>query len=45
MNFTSPLATASRPSFARLSIATNHWSVSIGSTIAPVRPDRGMRSL
>ncbi len=27
------------------SIFTNHWSVSIGSTITPVRPERGTRSL
>ena len=30
-NFTSPLATTSRPRLARPSIATYHWSVSIGS--------------
>ena len=38
-------ATASRPGFAMPSIFTNHWSVSIGSTITPVRPERGTRSL
>ena len=27
------------------SIFTNHWSVSIGSTMTPVRPERGTRSL
>ena len=32
-------STTSRPSFARPSIFTNHWSVSIGSTTTPVRPD------
>src|SRR5207302_10727621 len=44
-NLTSPLATARSPACARLSIFTDHWSVSIGSTISSVRSERGMRSL
>ena len=52
-NFTSPSVTTSSatpaidwpgksvPAGAGFDIATNHWSVSIGSTTAPVRPQRG----
>ena len=43
-NLTSPRATTSSASFAMPSILRNHWSVSIGSTMAPVRPERGTRS-
>jgi hypothetical protein len=45
MNFTSPRFTTSSASFAMVSIFRNHWSLSIGSTITPVRPERGTRSL
>jgi len=41
MKRTSPLFTASSPLLAQGAMEMNHWSVSIGSTTTPVRPDLG----